>query len=96
LSYASSATVDQIYTSVLNGENSSKSSILHLALLMEGFPLDSLSDGTKELAVKKMFTSFAGYLESYSKNHRVINVPTSSLGVIGLPVHALASTLQHW
>ncbi|CAD6201985.1 unnamed protein product [Miscanthus lutarioriparius] len=95
LSYASSATVDQIYTSVLNGENSSKSSILHLALLMEGFPLDSLSDGTKELAVKKMFTSFAGYLESYSKNHRVINVPTSSLGVIGLPVHALASTLQH-
>ncbi|CAD6209529.1 unnamed protein product [Miscanthus lutarioriparius] len=95
LSYASSATVDQIYTSVLNGENSSKSSILHLALLMEGFPLGSLSDGTKELAVKKMFTSFAGYLESYSKNHRVINVPTSSLGVIGLPVHALASTLQH-
>ncbi|KAG0552826.1 hypothetical protein BDA96_01G541100 [Sorghum bicolor] len=95
LSYASSATVDQIYTSVLNGENSSKSSILHLALLMEGFPLDSLSDGTKELAVKKMFTSFAGYLESYSKNHQVINVPTSSLGVLGLPVHALASALQH-
>lgn len=96
LSYASSATVDQIYTSVLNGENSSKSSILHLALLMEGFPLDSLSDATKELAVKKMLTSFAGYLESYSKNHRVINVPASSLGVIGLPVHALASALQHW
>lgn len=95
LSYASSATVDQIYTCVLNGENSSKSSILHLALLMEGFPLDSLSDGTKELAMKKMFTSFAGYLESYSKNHRVINVPTCKLGVVGLPIHALASALQH-
>jgi 5'-3' exoribonuclease 2 len=63
---------------------------------MEGFPFDSLSGGIKELAVKKMFTSFAGYLESYSKNHRAINVPTSSLGVIGFPVHALASALQRW
>ncbi|PUZ42877.1 hypothetical protein GQ55_9G617300 [Panicum hallii var. hallii] len=95
LSYASSATVDQVYTCMLNDENPSKSSILHLALVMEGFPFDSLSGGIKELAVKKMFTSFAGYLESYSKNHRAINVPTSSWGVIGFPVHALASALQH-
>ncbi|TKV98254.1 hypothetical protein SEVIR_9G547200v4 [Setaria viridis] len=94
LSYASSATVDQVYTCVLNDENSSKSSILHLALLMEGFPFDSLSGGIKELAVKKMFTSFAGYLENYSKNHRAINAPPSSWGVIGFPVHALASVLQ--
>ncbi|KAJ1298830.1 hypothetical protein BS78_01G483700 [Paspalum vaginatum] len=94
LSYASSATVDQIYTGVLNDEKSSMSSILHLALLMEGFPFDSLSDGIKELAVKKIFTSFVGYLERCSKNHRAISVPTSSLGVIGLPVHALASALQ--
>ncbi|KAG2554829.1 hypothetical protein PVAP13_9KG584600 [Panicum virgatum] len=94
LSYASSATVDQVYTCMLNDENPSKSSVLHLALVMEGFPFDSLSGGIKELAVKKMFTSFAGYLESYSKNHRAINVPTSSWGVIGFPVHALASALQ--
>jgi 5'-3' exoribonuclease 2 len=96
LSYASSATVDQVYTCVLNDENSSKSSILQLALLMEGFPFDSsLSGGMKELAVKKMFSSFSGCLESYSKN-RAINAPPSSWGVIGLPVHALASALQRW
>ncbi|KAL6645517.1 hypothetical protein ACP70R_017125 [Stipagrostis hirtigluma subsp. patula] len=94
LSYASSATVDQIYTCVLDDENSSKSSILHLALLMEGFPFDSLSGAVKELAVKKMFTSFAGYLESYSKNHGAINLPTSGLDVIGLHVHALASAVK--
>ncbi|KAL6901856.1 hypothetical protein ACP4OV_004732 [Aristida adscensionis] len=94
LSYASSATVDQIYTFLLNEENCSKSSILHLALLMEGFPFDSLSGAVKELAVKKMFSSFAGYMESCSKNQRAINLPTSSLGVPGLPVHALASALQ--
>ncbi|CAN6321494.1 unnamed protein product [Urochloa humidicola] len=94
LSYASPATVDQVYTSMLNDDNSSKSLILHLALLMEGFPFDSLSGGIKELAVKKMFTSFAGYLESYSKDHQAINVPTSSWGVIGFPVYALASALQ--
>ncbi|XP_062209853.1 uncharacterized protein LOC133911575 [Phragmites australis] len=94
LSYASSATVDRIYTRVLNDENTSKSSILHLALLMEGFPFDSLSGGAKELAVKNMHTSFAGYLESYSKNHRATNLPTSSSVVTGLPVHALASALQ--
>ncbi|CAL4920728.1 unnamed protein product [Urochloa decumbens] len=94
LSYASSAAVDQVYTSMLNDENSSKSSILHLALLMEGFPFDSLSGGIKELSVKKMFTSFTGYLERYSMNHLAINMPTSSWGVIGFPVHALASALQ--
>ena len=96
LSYASSATVDQVYNCLLNDENPSKSSILHLALVMEGFPFDSLSGGIKELAVKKMFPSFAAYMESYSKNHRAINVPTSSWGVIGFPVHALASALQRW
>ncbi|GJN09108.1 hypothetical protein PR202_ga27083 [Eleusine coracana subsp. coracana] len=54
----------------------------------------SLSDGIKELAVKKMRTCFAGHLEGYSKNHRVISLPTSSWGVAGLPVHAVASALQ--
>uniref|UniRef100_A0A0E0GGN8 Uncharacterized protein n=1 Tax=Oryza nivara TaxID=4536 RepID=A0A0E0GGN8_ORYNI len=84
LSYASSATIDQIYT-MLN-DSSSKSSILYLALLMEGFPFDSLSRGVKEHAVKTLFTSFAGYLQNqnYFKNHGEINLPTSSsLGIIG-------------
>ncbi|GJN30281.1 hypothetical protein PR202_gb18574 [Eleusine coracana subsp. coracana] len=56
--------------------------------------ITSLSDGIKELAVKKMRTCFAGHLEGYSKNHRVISLPTSSWGVAGLPVHAVASALQ--
>ncbi|XP_047083568.1 uncharacterized protein LOC124694647 [Lolium rigidum] len=94
LSYASCATIDQIYTCVLNDRNSSKSSVLHLALLMEGFPFDSLSDGVKAHAVNKLFTSFAGYLQSYLKNQGAVDLPTSSSGVIGLPVHALASALQ--
>jgi 5'-3' exoribonuclease 2 len=96
LSYASCATIDQIYTCVLNDRNSSKSSVLHLALLMEGFPFDSLSDGVKAHAVNKLFTSFAGYLQSYLKNQGAVDLPTSSSGVIGLPVHALASALQRW
>ncbi|XP_048572542.1 uncharacterized protein LOC125552878 [Triticum urartu] len=94
LSYASCATVDQIYTCVLNDHNSSKSSVLHLALLMEGFPFDSLSDGIRVHAVNQLFTSFVGYLQSSLKNHGAIVLPTSSSGVIGLPVHALASALQ--
>ncbi|XP_044982921.1 uncharacterized protein LOC123449685 [Hordeum vulgare subsp. vulgare] len=94
LSDASCATVDQIYTCVLNDHNSSKSSVLHLALLMEGFPFDSLSDGIKVHAVNQLFTSFVGYLQSCLKNHGAIDLPTSSSGVIGLPVHALASALQ--
>jgi 5'-3' exoribonuclease 2 len=96
LSYASCATIDQIYTCLLNDQNSSESSVLHLALLMEGFPFDSLSAGVKAHAVNKLFTSFAGYLQSYLKNPGAIDLPTSSPGVIGLPVHALASALQRW
>uniref|UniRef100_A0A0E0JXK4 Uncharacterized protein n=1 Tax=Oryza punctata TaxID=4537 RepID=A0A0E0JXK4_ORYPU len=77
LSYASSATIDQIYT-MLN-DSSSKLSIFYLALLMEGFPFDSLSRGVKEHAVKTLFTSFAGYIQNqnYFKNHGEINLPTS-------------------
>jgi hypothetical protein len=96
LSYACSATVDQIYTCLLNDENSSKSSILHLGLLMEGFPFSSLSGSIKEFAVKKILSCFASYLEGYYNNHWAINLPTSSWGVAGLPVHALASVLQRW
>ncbi|XP_015690770.1 uncharacterized protein LOC102707106 [Oryza brachyantha] len=96
LSYASPATIDQIYTCALN-DNSYESSILYLALLMEGFPFESLSVGTKELALKTLFTAFAGYLQkqNYLNNHGEIDLPTSSSsGVVGLPVHALASALQ--
>lgn len=92
--HALCTTIDQIYTCVLNDQNSSKSSVLHLALLMEGFPFDSLSDGVKAHAVNKLFTSFAGYLQSYLKNQGAVDLPTSSSGIIGLPVHALASALQ--
>ncbi|KAG8073439.1 hypothetical protein GUJ93_ZPchr0006g43216 [Zizania palustris] len=96
LSYASPVAIDQVYICGLNDDSSSKSSILHLALLMEGFPFDSLSDGVKELAVKTLLTSFAGYLQkqNYIENHEEIVLSTSSLGIIGLPVHALASALQ--
>uniref|UniRef100_A0A0D9VPG6 Uncharacterized protein n=1 Tax=Leersia perrieri TaxID=77586 RepID=A0A0D9VPG6_9ORYZ len=94
LSYASSATIDQIYTSVLN-DNSSKSPILYLALLMEGFPFKSLSFGIKEHAMKTLLTSFTGYLQNQNyKNHGEFDLPTSSSSVIGLPVHALASAFQ--
>ncbi|RLN42785.1 uncharacterized protein C2845_PM01G02820 [Panicum miliaceum] len=57
-------------------------------------PLSALRKVAHSVCIILSYASSATVDQSYSKNHRAINVPTSSWGVIGFPVHALASALQ--
>ncbi|KAJ0967361.1 hypothetical protein J5N97_024278 [Dioscorea zingiberensis] len=93
LTHATPATVDQVYNSILSDNDSYLSSIISMALLMEGFPLVSLSDNVKMLANQKVHSEFCGFLEKYFKDHE----PKVCIsGLHGLPVYCLSSALLSW
>ncbi|XP_020529266.1 uncharacterized protein LOC18444030 isoform X1 [Amborella trichopoda] len=88
--------IDRIYGSFFGEDNARNgaSVALHLALLMEGFPLDSLSENLRKLAVRRVLTAFCGFIESNSKN-LVDRSSTSIPGLHGEPVYALSSLFSH-
>ncbi|KAK8956126.1 hypothetical protein KSP40_PGU017202 [Platanthera guangdongensis] len=94
LSYTKSSIVDQVYSSIAIEDKSDLSSLMFVALLMEGFPLSSLSHKFKIIATKKIVSAFVSFIEINSK---VLGMDAASLsrnsGLLGLPVHALSSAL---
>lgn len=95
LSYATPAIVDQVYTNMLNEEKTDLSSLMYMALLMEGFPLCSLSDKIKAVATKKIISAFISFIKINSKELELDAASSLSCksGLLGLPVHALSSAL---
>lgn len=95
LPHATSATVDQVYITIVSMEKSELSSLMYMALLMEGFPLGSLSDKLKIVATRKIISAFASFIENNSKELELVAAATLSCnsGLLGLPVHALSSAL---
>ncbi|XP_020699236.1 uncharacterized protein LOC110111625 isoform X1 [Dendrobium catenatum] len=95
LPYATPACIDQVYTTVLSEEKSDLSSLMYMALLMEGFPLDSLSDKVKIVATRKIISTFVSFIENNSKEFELGASASLSCnsGLLGLPVHALSSAL---
>lgn len=95
LSNAPPAIVDHVYNSVLSDNASFLSYIIFLGLLMEGFPLDSLSDDIKSLATQKIVTAFYCFVETNSCELGLNISPGScSSSLPGLPVYALSSALH--
>ncbi|KAF9686216.1 hypothetical protein SADUNF_Sadunf03G0135600 [Salix dunnii] len=80
---------DHVNSSVVGDGRSQLSSVLYAALLLEGFPLNSLSDKIRSAAKQKIITDYFGFIGSF--NDKVL---TSSSGAFGIPVHALSASLQ--
>ncbi|WOL07448.1 hypothetical protein Cni_G16189 [Canna indica] len=97
LSYVSPASVNIFYNLILSGNEPNLSQIMFLALLMESFPLDSLPDESKSLAIRNLITSFCHFIESKTNEHELVLKDSSEFcnsGILGLPVHAMSSALQ--
>ena len=95
LTDTASMAIDQVYTSVTSDEKKSYfSSVMLIALLLEGFPLDSLSDNLKMSAIQKIVTAFWFHSEQFERSQ--INSPSVSSELTGLAVHALSSSLRSW
>ncbi|KAI9398369.1 hypothetical protein POPTR_003G175300v4 [Populus trichocarpa] len=81
---------DHVYSSVVGDGRFQLSSVLYAALLLEGFPLNSLSDNIRSGAKQKIITDYFGFIGSF--DDKVLT--TCSSGAFGIPVHALSASLQ--
>ncbi|XP_077250899.1 holliday junction resolvase isoform X2 [Tasmannia lanceolata] len=92
LSYATESTIDRVYSSILSDDRSHSSAIMYNALLMEGFPLNLLSDNLRKISNQRILTAFCAFIENTGEI-LVVDGSSRSRSSVGLPVHALASLL---
>ncbi|KAJ6713781.1 HOLLIDAY JUNCTION RESOLVASE [Salix viminalis] len=81
---------DRVYSSVVGDGRSQLSSVMFVALLLEGFSLNSLCDSIRSNAKEKIITDYFGFIGSF--NDKMLT--TCSSGAIGIPVHALSASLR--
>ncbi|KAK9138120.1 hypothetical protein Sjap_008714 [Stephania japonica] len=95
LSYATQPSIDQVYCFISN-DRSPAACIMYVALLMEGFPLKSLSDGLKKHAIHRIISSYHSFIEKNEKKLQ-IDGPSRSLdsNILCAPVYAISSALQY-
>lgn len=90
VSYGSEALADHVYSSVNGDVKSPRLSISYTALLMEGFPLNSLSERTRSIAKEQVITEYFAFLESFGSE-----LPTvGGFGICGAPVFAMFASLR--
>ncbi|XP_075113165.1 uncharacterized protein LOC107794318 isoform X1 [Nicotiana tabacum] len=82
--------VDKVYNTVVGYNTSQYSPTTYLALLMEGFPLNSLSEKLRSEARQRLVTQYFDFLESFGGK-----LPREDGSAIyGAPVFALSAALQ--
>ena len=79
--------VDQVYKAIVRDEGSS---VMRLALFMEGFPLNLLSDKMKRIATQRIITDYCAFIENFDEK----SMRSLDCGVFGAPVFALSASLQ--
>ncbi|XP_068667032.1 uncharacterized protein [Aristolochia californica] len=82
--------VDQFYNSVAGDDKCQSSSIMLSALLMEGLPINSLSDDLRKLAIQRVLTGFCVLVENNGKSDSSL----SSISHHGLAVCSLSGLLH--
>ncbi|KAL5996570.1 hypothetical protein ACLOJK_007489 [Asimina triloba] len=95
LTYAAPATIDRVYSSFFANDEPCLSSVMYTTLLIEGFPLHSLTENLRKQASKKILTAFGDFIEN---NDRKLGVDCSSRSfssaVLALPIYAFLSLLH--
>ncbi|VFQ63270.1 unnamed protein product [Cuscuta campestris] len=90
VSSGSESMADKIYTSVVGNSRSHCSSIMYLALLMEGFSLDFLSNKLKSSVKQQIVVEYFEFLDTFQDK-----LPREcGSDVYGAPVFALSAVLQ--
>ncbi|XP_041013996.1 uncharacterized protein LOC121257155 isoform X1 [Juglans microcarpa x Juglans regia] len=90
LSYGTQSMVDHVYNSIIGDNRSQLSAVMHVALFMEGFPLNLLSERMRNIATQRIFADYFGFLESFDDK----SMKACSSSVYGVPVFALSASLQ--
>ncbi|KAK9931372.1 hypothetical protein M0R45_018648 [Rubus argutus] len=90
LTFGAQSMVDQVYMAIVRDEGTQLSSVMRLALFMEGFPLNLLSDKMKRIATQRIITDYCAFIENFDEK----SMRSLDCGVFGAPVFALSASLQ--
>ncbi|XVF65061.1 hypothetical protein PTKIN_Ptkin09bG0216200 [Pterospermum kingtungense] len=89
LSFSTTSVVDCVYSSVVGDDRSQLSSVLYAALLLEGFPLNLLSQNMRSIAKEKIISDYFGFIDTF--DDKSLTVSSSEHW---FPVFALFASLQ--
>ncbi|XVF29183.1 hypothetical protein REPUB_Repub15cG0098200 [Reevesia pubescens] len=89
LSFSNTSVVDCVYSSVVGDDKSQLSSVLYAALVLEGFPLNLMSQNMRSIAKEKIITDYFGFIDSF--DDKSLTVSSSEFEI---PVFVLSSSLQ--
>ncbi|PQM42420.1 uncharacterized protein Pyn_17368 [Prunus yedoensis var. nudiflora] len=90
LTFGAQSMVDQVYMSIVSDDGAQLSSVMRLALFMEGFPLNLLSDKMKSIATQRIITDYYVFVENFDDK----SMRSFHSGAFGVPVFALSASLQ--
>ncbi|XP_029128453.1 uncharacterized protein LOC109804742 isoform X2 [Cajanus cajan] len=90
LNCVSQSMVNEVYMSLVGDGRSQLSSIFCLALFIEGFSLDLLTDEFKKNSIKKILSDYFDFIDNFDKASLV----ACSSGLFGVPVFILSASLQ--
>nr|GEV08999.1 RNA polymerase II assembly factor like [Tanacetum cinerariifolium] len=81
---------DRVFNFITNSNVSKLSSAMYIALLMEGFPLNGLSDKVRSVAKQRLLTEYFNFVDVFDNDssRERANV------MFGAPVFALSAALQ--
>lgn len=88
VTYGPEFMVDRVYSTIFDSSRSQYALNVHVALLMEGFPLNFLSEKKRSIAKQRIITQYYDFLESFADMSHGENA------VYGAPVFALCAALQ--
>ncbi|GAB4851435.1 hypothetical protein Ancab_030837 [Ancistrocladus abbreviatus] len=90
LSCSTHTLADQVYRFIVTDERSDLSLVMHAALLMEGFPLNMLSDNLKTIATERVIKDFLHFVENFSES----STSSCSSNAFGVPIFVFSAVLQ--
>ncbi|KAL2325030.1 hypothetical protein Fmac_024088 [Flemingia macrophylla] len=90
LTCVAQAMVNKVYMSLVGDGRSQLSSIFCLALFMEGFSVDLLTDELRKTSIQKILSDYYDFIDNYDE----ASLMECSSGLFGLPVFILSASLQ--
>ncbi|XP_022147009.1 uncharacterized protein LOC111016053 isoform X2 [Momordica charantia] len=90
LTYGAHSKLNEICEAIFIQDKSRLSTVILVALILEGFPLNLLSEKIKHIAIQGMVHDYLSFIGNFDETSML----TSSSGVIGLPVFSASATIQ--
>lgn len=82
--------VNEVYMSLVGDGKSHLSSVFCLALFMEGFPFDLLTDELRKTSIQRIISDYFDFIDNFDEASLV----ACSSGLFGVPVFILSVSLQ--